>query len=155
MLELLVLLIVVGTSIWVLADASSIGARKGLIPGSAFDMGPGGWFVSCLLLWIVAFPLYLANRDKIAAAIKDPYSALSAATGKTVMRARSPRVGKWRDPVEAWDGGSSKPAGAPTPKISIATVQCPLCTRPIPAVSVRIGTNKCPECDGVFEAEAG
>ena len=57
------LLIVLGTSIWVLFDAKTIGVRKGLIPGFT-DMGPWGWFVASLLLWIVGFPAYLAMRGK-------------------------------------------------------------------------------------------
>jgi hypothetical protein len=58
-----ILLVVVGTSIWVLIDAKSIGVEKGKIKGVA-NMGPWGWFFSCLLLWIIAFPLYLGNRGK-------------------------------------------------------------------------------------------
>lgn len=60
-------LVVICTSIWVLVDASNIGARKGLIKGVA-DMGPFAWFVCSLLLWIIAFPMYLAKRGAIKAA---------------------------------------------------------------------------------------
>ncbi len=60
-------LVVLGTSIWVWVDASSIGARKGLVKGVA-DMGPFAWFLCSLLLWIVAFPIYLAKRGAIKAA---------------------------------------------------------------------------------------
>jgi hypothetical protein len=62
-----VLLVVIGTSIWVAIDASHIGARKGLIKGSG-NMGPAGWFVCCLLIWIIGFPVYLAKRSEIKAA---------------------------------------------------------------------------------------
>lgn len=62
-MELLALIVLV-TSIWVGFDANAIGARKGLMKGLA-DMGPVGWFFAMLLLWIVAFPLYLANRARI------------------------------------------------------------------------------------------
>ena len=67
---------VIGTSLWVLFDSVSIGVKKGGIKGF-FDMGPAGWFFSCLLLWIVAFPVYLAKRNeyKQAAAV-DTMSAL-------------------------------------------------------------------------------
>jgi hypothetical protein len=57
----LVLLIVVLSSIWVYFDARSLGAKKGVLKGF-FDMGPGGWFWVCLLLWIIGFPAYLAKR---------------------------------------------------------------------------------------------
>jgi hypothetical protein len=63
----LVFLVVIGTSIWVAIDASHIGARKGLIKGSG-NMGPAGWFVCCLLIWIIGFPVYLAKRSEIKAA---------------------------------------------------------------------------------------
>jgi hypothetical protein len=59
--DAIVLLIVIGTSIWVLFDASSIGVKKGQVKGLC-DMDPTGWFVVCLLLWIVGFPAYLAKR---------------------------------------------------------------------------------------------
>lgn len=57
-------LIVIGSSIWVGFDASSIGVKKGLIKGFGDIGGPVMWFIACILLWIVAFPLYLAKRDE-------------------------------------------------------------------------------------------
>jgi hypothetical protein len=49
-------LLVIGTSFWVFFDAKTIGIKKGQVKGVA-DMGPGGWFLACLLLWIISFPL--------------------------------------------------------------------------------------------------
>lgn len=63
----LILIVVIASSIWVYFDAKGIGARKGLVSGLA-DLGPGGWFAATLLLWIIAFPIYLAKRDQIRAA---------------------------------------------------------------------------------------
>ena len=57
------IVIVLGTSIWVLVDAKTIGVKKGQLQG-ILDMGPWGWFFSCLLIWIVGFPLYLAKRGQ-------------------------------------------------------------------------------------------
>jgi hypothetical protein len=52
----LVLLVVVGTSIWVALDARN------------FDWGGGtgsfGWTAGCLLLWLIFFPIYLYQRSK-------------------------------------------------------------------------------------------
>lgn len=62
-MESIVILVVIGTSIWVLCDAISIGVKKGQVKGFG-DMGPVGWFFACLLLWIVGFPLYLAKRSE-------------------------------------------------------------------------------------------
>ena len=59
-----VLLIVIGTSIWVFADAKSLGVRKGQLKGVC-DMGPVGWFFACLGIWIIAFPMYLASRSEL------------------------------------------------------------------------------------------
>lgn len=56
-------LIVLGTSIWVLVDAKSIGVKKGQIKGMG-NMGPWAWFFVCLLLWIIGFPFYLAKRGE-------------------------------------------------------------------------------------------
>lgn len=55
--------IVIATSLWVYFDARRIGIKKGQIPGIA-NLGPGGWLVVCLLLWIVAFPVYLIKRPQ-------------------------------------------------------------------------------------------
>ncbi len=66
-MEAIFLLIVVGTSIWVVFDAKSIGVKKGQVQG-ILDMGPWGWFFVCLFLWIVGFPAYLAMRGKYKAA---------------------------------------------------------------------------------------
>lgn len=63
-------LIVLVTSIWVLVDAKNIGVRKGLLSGLG-DIGPWGWFFASLLLWIVAFPMYLYYRGQFKRAIAE------------------------------------------------------------------------------------
>lgn len=60
----LIFILVIGTSVWVLFDAKTIGVRKGQLKGLA-DLGPWGWFFGCLLLWILGFPLYLAKRPEL------------------------------------------------------------------------------------------
>jgi len=64
-----VFVVVLGTAIVVAADAATIGAKRGLVSGLA-DMGPGGWFLACLLVWIVATPLYLVKRRELKAAVE-------------------------------------------------------------------------------------
>jgi hypothetical protein len=157
----MVMLLVVGTSIWVLADASNIGARRGLVPGSC-DYGPGGWFLICLLLWIVGFPAYLITRPKIVAAAKAGLSdaEIEAVTGKKVLRGGQRRARAYRDQVEEWERRQAIQQGQiptqpkPEAKIAIAAIDCPLCSRKIPAAGVRIGRNVCPECGGAYDAEA-
>ena len=52
------------SAICVFLDAKWIGVRKGLISGVA-DLDPLMWLLGCLALWVVVFPLYLANRNKL------------------------------------------------------------------------------------------
>lgn len=56
--------LVLASAVWVYFDARSIGARKGLVSGLA-DNGPGMWAFATVVMWIITFPLYLANRSKI------------------------------------------------------------------------------------------
>jgi hypothetical protein len=62
-MDTMILLVILGTSVWVLFDARSIGVKKGMVKGLA-NMGPWGWFFVTLFLWIVGFPAYLAMRGK-------------------------------------------------------------------------------------------
>ena len=57
-------LMIIGSAFWVLIDASSMGVKKGQITGIG-NLSPLGWFWCCLLLWIVAFPLYLSKRPEL------------------------------------------------------------------------------------------
>jgi len=54
-------LIVIVTSIWVLIDSKIIGVNKGQVTG-LLNLGPWGWFLCSLLLWIIGFPCYLIKR---------------------------------------------------------------------------------------------
>ena len=56
-------LLVIGTSIWVYFDATTIGVTKGQLSG-VFDMSPTAWAFACLLIWIVCFPAYLVKRTE-------------------------------------------------------------------------------------------
>ena len=62
-MESLILLLIIGTSIWVFFDARTIGVKKGMVKGLA-NLGPTGWLQASLFLWIVAFPLYIAKRGE-------------------------------------------------------------------------------------------
>ena len=65
---MIMLLIVIASALWVIIDAKSIGVKKGLVTGIG-NMGAWGWFSSCLLLWIIGFPMYLYYRGKFKTAI--------------------------------------------------------------------------------------
>lgn len=73
------LLVVLFSSIWVLWDAKSIGVKKSK---GFFGCGPWGWFFCCLLLWIVAFPAYLAKRG----GLKEAAKTIPPASGKVSRR---------------------------------------------------------------------
>lgn len=59
---------IVLSSLWILVDAKKIGVRRGLLKGLG-NVGPWGWFIGSLLLWIIFFPLYLFYRGKYKASI--------------------------------------------------------------------------------------
>jgi hypothetical protein len=58
--------IVIATAVWVYADAKTY-ARRGnpiVMATESFQLRtPRGWFVACLLLWEVFFPLYIDSRS--------------------------------------------------------------------------------------------
>ncbi len=68
MLVSLILLAVVGTTIWVGVDASKRDWRGG--------SGTATWVVGCILLWIVFFPIYLVKRGR--APLKDAPAGTNA-----------------------------------------------------------------------------
>jgi hypothetical protein len=60
-------LTVLFTSIWVFLDSGKLGFKKDPSSKSFTNMGPIGWALGSLVLWIVVFPLYLFERKKRAA----------------------------------------------------------------------------------------
>lgn len=140
MIELAILLIVVGSSIWVLADASRIGARSGLLSARAktgsvsADYGPGGWFLCCLLMWIIAFPMYLSTRQKIIDAV-----AFEARVAR-----KDPRLYKPVDQVEEWANRQARESD---------DLACPNCRAKIIRAAIRAGENVCQKCGASFEVE--
>ncbi|MBP7287001.1 MAG: SHOCT domain-containing protein [Nannocystaceae bacterium] len=57
-------LIVLASAAWMAVDAAQLGYDKRDVRGLA-AMSPAGWFICGLLLWIVAFPLYLVKRGEL------------------------------------------------------------------------------------------
>ena len=85
-------ILLLGTTKWVAVDATKLGAHRGLLGGGFFDMGVAEWCLSCLLLWLVAFPAYLLSRSR--------YVQLKrAATGVTSVSQGAPMVWPPTPPV--------------------------------------------------------
>ena len=70
-------LVVIATSIWMAIDASQHGYDKRDVKGMA-AMGPGGWLLCGLFLWIITFPVYLIKRGELKAAGERRRAALAA-----------------------------------------------------------------------------
>jgi hypothetical protein len=86
----LVLLVVVGTSIWVGADASRRDWH-----GDSFANSATKWVIGSLLLWIVVFPVYLAKRNR--APLKGTRQA-PGGRSPLVSAPTAPPAGWYRDP---------------------------------------------------------
>jgi len=56
-----IILIVLGTSIWAAFDAQAIIAKG--VDKKYLGGGPVVIFLGCLLLWIIVFPYYLVKRS--------------------------------------------------------------------------------------------
>ena len=74
-MEGVIYLVIFGTAVWVAIDASQYRSRYGPpVKGPSIAFGPpkpgdtGGspvlWFFGCILIWIVAFPMYLVKRSQ-------------------------------------------------------------------------------------------
>src|SRR5262249_36174683 len=64
-LAVVLLFFLVGTDAWVYRDAArqrDAGEPVVLVVGALRIETPEEWLIACLLLWIVAFPLYLTGR---------------------------------------------------------------------------------------------
>lgn len=96
-------LMVLATSIWMAVDASQLGYDKRDVPGLA-GMGPVGWFLSGLLLWIVAFPFYLMKRGELKAAGERRRALLDQA-----MNALPPQVAAWGYGTDVVPPGAGPP----------------------------------------------
>ena len=81
--------IVILSAVWVYFDAQNIGIRKGLVDGF-WNLGPLGWALATLLLWIVGFPAYLIKRGSLKkAAASDSLDAELATSEKSTSPSRS------------------------------------------------------------------
>lgn len=87
--------LVVVSAIGVYIDARSIGARRGLTHGLA-GTGPGMWAFGTVAMWIVVFPLYLANRSKIRAIANQRGNRSGYSHGRPSMAAAGSGSPSWQ-----------------------------------------------------------
>ena len=75
-LNAVILLIVIGTSIWVGFDAST---NKITSAGEEYNWATGAltWVTGCILLWIIVFPWYLVRRARVFRAASIPAQTYS------------------------------------------------------------------------------
>jgi len=67
LLPLLAVVAVLFADTWVYGDARAHAERGRPVVFSSGNLRvdtPAAWFLGCLLLWIVLFPLYIASRGK-------------------------------------------------------------------------------------------
>lgn len=67
LVPILALFAVIATDVWVYADARNRldrGDRVSLSLGSLRVETPEAWFIACLILWLVFFPLYLTATGR-------------------------------------------------------------------------------------------
>jgi len=63
MVNVMLAVVIVASSLWVYNDARSIGVKKGQNPDLyLFDLDPAGWLSASLALWMFALPVYLYSR---------------------------------------------------------------------------------------------
>ena len=60
----IIVVVVLGSSTW-----AAIDAKRNRIPtfGDKYEFNTGAlaWFLGCLILWIIVFPVYLFKRQKV------------------------------------------------------------------------------------------
>jgi hypothetical protein len=67
LVPILVMLVVLGSDAWVYSDAKERlrhGNRVAVSLGSVRVDTPEVWFLGCLILWVVFFPLYLTSTGR-------------------------------------------------------------------------------------------
>ena len=65
LLPIVLLLVIVASDVWVYTDAKERRARgfPVVVTIGSFPIDtPEAWFVACLVVWVVFFPLYLSAR---------------------------------------------------------------------------------------------
>lgn len=111
-MQLLMGLVVLASSLWMASDAARLGYDTRDVRGVA-AMSPGAWFICGLLLWIVAFPLYLIKRPELAAAGERRRLGMTGAPG--FLPPPYPPQGYPPAPPQAYPPSAYPPPAYPPP----------------------------------------
>lgn len=178
-MAIVVLIVVIGTTIWVGYDA-----RQNRIPTDSkpysLNNGALAWVFTCILLWIAAFPYYLVKRSKVLKESTAPHTDPSVSPPGNNF-AELERLADLRDkgilteqefqtqkakllgvpvtsppspppsPSTVEKHSTRRPSAAPLD--DTRTVECPRCGQAIPLSGLKVGINSCPHCQETFEAE--
>jgi len=81
----LTLILIVLSSVWVYIDTTN--NKIGKIPGKEgfTNLSAGAWAISVLLLWVIAFPVYLINRENLIDRAKQMPIEVTARTFKIIL----------------------------------------------------------------------
>ena len=145
MLNLIVTLLVVASSIWVYWDATSNKIGKYSDAKGMFNMSAGAWAVVTLLLWIIVFPAYLIKRSSLIEKAKDSPIDVSWRGGK--LAALSIVGGLWILGSAAGPQGSSA-------EVSLAELASGCSVTNVSGAKVAFSATSIPESVNVDENSA-
>jgi hypothetical protein len=122
----LILLIVIGSTIWVGVDASGRDFSQ-----SGVARSTAGFVLGSLLLWLVVFPLYIAQRSRVP--LKGQHQPPAPSAGE------ARHTTDWLPPAAS---GTPSLWSEPAPGMTASEFRaCPDC-----AESIRIAARKCRYC---------
>ena len=124
-LALSVAFVVFGSSIWVLIDAQRLGIKGG--QGGLLSNSPVVWFIGCIALWIVAFPLYLVARSRAVATRRSAVPDVCLEDGAAFAPRPTASRGHRQAGAPAWVGPTSLAVGiASIPAAVVGILGAPL-----------------------------
>lgn len=149
-------IVVFGTSVWVLIDANRLGMKSaGNVRQERWNVlekDPAVWFLLCLLLWIVGYPMYLTARAKFLRERRTQACTSSDSIEPSIATA-SQSVTVAAVPNREWIGSASLLLGVASIPVGVlfGVLASPLW---LTGIVLGIWGTMCPEC-GRRQAIAG
>lgn len=127
----IVLLLVAGSSLWMAIDSSHLGGYRSGASGVA-GTHPLMWFLAGVLLWIVAFPVYLSARPRMMVAARNSVTEPRSSPSMTAPTAVATTPAPLMPPgLHGVDG--RRPCPHCAEDVRQAAIVCRYCAREIPA----------------------